>query len=300
MLNINGLDLNLLITLNELLKDPSVTRVAKKLNLSQPSVSVHLTKLRTALSDPLFLPGPNGMRPTARSEQLRQPIIEVLDIINNSVLSPEKFIPKTDKRTWVIQASDYAEKAVLLHALSSVRILSPNTKIAVIDPSNRSNILKPNHFDIDLVFHVSADSSSGCRCRKLFTEKYVFTCRKGHSQIKSKPTLQQFINCSYVIISDDGGGFVGNTDIALTNIGLRRNVVLSVPHFIFAVHTIMSSDLVAMLPYRLVYDNPLLEIYEPPVNIPPFDLFMIWNEKYHRDNGHKWLRELIIESIPKL
>lgn len=69
--NLKKLDLNLLLTLDALLTDPNVTRAARKLNLSQPTVSVQLAKLRKSLDDPLFLPGPRGMRPTARGASAR-------------------------------------------------------------------------------------------------------------------------------------------------------------------------------------------------------------------------------------
>jgi hypothetical protein len=49
-----------------------VTRAAERLNFSQPSISVHLAKLRDIFGDPLLLPGPRGMRPTARAKELRR------------------------------------------------------------------------------------------------------------------------------------------------------------------------------------------------------------------------------------
>ncbi|MEE7547232.1 LysR family transcriptional regulator, partial [Xanthomonas sp. Kuri4-1] len=70
MVNLRSLDLNLLVTLDALLAEHNVTRAAERLHLSQPSVSIHLGKLREALGDPLLLPGPRGMRPTARADAL--------------------------------------------------------------------------------------------------------------------------------------------------------------------------------------------------------------------------------------
>ncbi|MBN3815728.1 LysR family transcriptional regulator, partial [Paraburkholderia sp. Se-20369] len=72
MNNLRRLDLNLLVTLDVLLSEHNVTRAAEKLNVSQPSVSVQLQKLRDVFGDPLLLPGPRGMRPTARAEALRE------------------------------------------------------------------------------------------------------------------------------------------------------------------------------------------------------------------------------------
>ena len=78
MNNLRRLDLNLLVTLDALLAEHNVTRAAQRLNFSQPAVSVHLAKLRAIFDDPLLLPGPRGMRPTARAEQLREPLRQAL------------------------------------------------------------------------------------------------------------------------------------------------------------------------------------------------------------------------------
>ena len=78
MINLRRLDLNLLVTLDTLLAEHNVTRAAERLHYSQPSVSVHLARLREIFDDPLLLPGPRGMRPTARAESLREPLLEAL------------------------------------------------------------------------------------------------------------------------------------------------------------------------------------------------------------------------------
>ena len=91
--NLRKLDLNLLLTLDALLKDPNVTRAARMLNVSQSTVSVQLGKLRRSLNDPLFLPGPRGMRPTARAELLRTSLNQALTLLDKAVTSPGPFIP---------------------------------------------------------------------------------------------------------------------------------------------------------------------------------------------------------------
>jgi hypothetical protein len=56
MVNFRRIDLNLLATLDVLLTELNVTRAAQRLNLSQPSVSVQLARLREIFADPLLLP----------------------------------------------------------------------------------------------------------------------------------------------------------------------------------------------------------------------------------------------------
>ena len=53
--NLSSVDLNLLVVLEALLAEGSVTRAAKRVGLSQPATSHALGRLRTLLGDPLFV-----------------------------------------------------------------------------------------------------------------------------------------------------------------------------------------------------------------------------------------------------
>ena len=111
MNNLRGLDLNLLVTLDVLLSEHNVTRAAQRLNFSQPSVSVHLAKLRDALGDPLLLPGPRGMRPTARAEALREPLREALQALERAV-APARTRSSTSSGAGLRSASTMPQPAI--------------------------------------------------------------------------------------------------------------------------------------------------------------------------------------------
>ncbi|MGB8664203.1 MAG: LysR substrate-binding domain-containing protein, partial [Serratia inhibens] len=83
----------------------------------------------------------------------------------------------------------------------------------------------------------------------------------------------------------------------LSEAGLQRRVVLSVPHFLFIMSVLASSDLVAMLPWRLVRNNRALQVVEAPIEVPGFEMAMLWHERSHRDPAHQWLREHIVAAV---
>ena len=100
-----------------------------------------------------------------------------------------------------------------------------------------------------------------------------------------------------MIVSPDGGGFHGVTDNVLAEAGLARRVVLSVPHFHFLMSVLANTDLVAMLPSRLVRNTSALRTVEPPIDVPGYEMAMLWHERSHRDPAHQWLREHIAASV---
>ena len=297
MNNLRQLDLNLLVTLDVLLSEHNVTRAAERLNLAQPSVSVHLAKLRDIFGDPLLLPGPRGMRPTARADELREPLRQALEALERAVSTASPFDPAEARHAWRVAASDYSESTILLPALSGLRSAAPGTRLAVLETVPSRIARQAEQGEIDLAFHTTEGAPSGLHRRALFTERYVLVGRAGHPRLKKRPTLSQFCELEHLMVSPDGGGFRGITDRALAEVGLTRRVVLSVPHFLFVMSVLASTDLVAMLPSRLVRNTSALQVVEPPVDVPGFEMAMFWHERSHRDPAHQWLREYIADSV---
>lgn len=297
MNNLRRLDLNLLVTLDVLLSEHNVTRAAERLNFSQPSVSVHLAKLRDIFEDPLLLPGPRGMRPTAKADELRGPLRQALDALARAVSPAGPFDPAQARHTWRVAAADYGESTILLPALACLRAAAPATRLAIVQMMPTRIAKQAEQGEIDLALHTSEAAPSGLHRQALFTERYVLAGRAGHPRLKRRPTLSQFCELEHVIVSPDGGGFYGVTDEVLAESGLARRVVLSVPHFLFLMSVLANTDLVAMLPSRLVRNTSALRVVEPPVDVPGYEMAMLWHERSHRDPAHQWLREQIAASV---
>lgn len=297
MNNLRRLDLNLLVTLDVLLSEHNVTRAAERLNFSQPSVSVHLAKLRDIFGDPLLLPGPRGMRPTAKADELREPLRQALEALEQAVSPAGPFDPSQARHTWRVAAADYGESTVLLPALAGLRSAAPGTRLAVMQMMPSRIAKQAEQGEIDLALHTTEGAPSGLHRRALFSERYVLAGRAGHPRLKRKPTLSQFCELEHVIVSPDGGGFQGITDEVLAEAGLARRVVLSVPHFLFLISVLVNTDLVAMLPSRLVRNTSALRVIEPPVDVPGYEMAMLWHERRHRDPAHQWLRDHIATSV---
>lgn len=294
--SLRQLDLNLLVTLDTLLAELNVTRAAERLHLAQPTVSVQLARLREFFADPLLLPGPRGMRPTARADELREPLRHALAALTQVVAPTTPFDPVQACHTWRVAAFDYSEYTVLMPALAELRNVAPATRLAVIQAAPGHIAKMAERGDIDLAFLTGTEAPPDLRRRQLFTEQYVLAGRAGHPHLQPDMTIEQFCALDHAMVSPEGGGFHGMTDRVLAERGMTRQVALSVPHFLFLGAVLASTDLVAMVPSRLVSSNPSLQTVKPPIIVPGFDMFMLWPERVHRDPAHQWLREHIANS----
>ncbi|PRD12694.1 LysR family transcriptional regulator [Pantoea coffeiphila] len=287
------LDLNLLVTLDALLTENNVTRAAARLHLSQPAVSVQLARLRDLLGDPLLLPGPRGMRPTARADELREPLRQALAALELAIAPSDAFDPAEATQRWRIAAFDYAALTLLVPALDAIRSAAPAIHLAIVQSVPSQVARAAERGDIDLAFMTGIEAPADLHYHRLFAERYVLAGRAGHPQLKTAPSLAEFCQLEHAIVSPDGGGFLGATDTVLAERGLARKVSLSVPSFLLLSAVLADTDLVAMAPSRLVCGNDALCVVEPPVDVPGFEMLMLWPERVHRDPAHRWLREQI-------
>jgi DNA-binding transcriptional LysR family regulator len=291
------LDLNLLVTLDALLAEKSVTRAARRLNLSQPAVSVQLAKLRQILKDPLLIPGSRGMAPTSLATSLERPLRDALEQLVQVIAPARPFDPAQATLTWRVAASDYSARVLLQPLLPGLRRAAPGTRLAVVESVPERMGRQAEQAEIDLGFITLENAPPALRCRSLFTERYVLAGRADHPALRRRPTLAQFCRLEFVIVSPSGAGFRGAAEPALEALGLKRQVVLSVPHFLFLLSAITHSDLVALIPARFRLGATDLRVVEAPLEVPGFEMSMVWHERVHRDPAHVWLRERVISSI---
>ena len=135
-MNIAKIDLNLLVYLDVLLREGSVTKAANQLSITQPAMSNGLKRLRDLFKDPLLVRTSDGMTPTKRALELQPTIRDVLSKLESSIQPETEFNPETSTRTFRIMASDYAESTLLLELIEELSYKAPNITLDLITPSD--------------------------------------------------------------------------------------------------------------------------------------------------------------------
>ena len=294
MKDITMLDLNLLKALDALLDECNVTRAASRLGVTQPAMSGMLTRLRENFGDPLFVRAKHGIVPTQRALELRAPLKQVISQIG-ALLQPPSFDPLTANITFTIAATDYALRAVALPFLSALKQQAPHIRIALVPVDDKQVQLQLERGDIDLALLTPESTPPDLHAKNLFDEHYVCVLRQGHPAMQGRKqlTVSQLCELDHALVSYTGGGFRGVTDEALEKLGQQRQVSLSVKSFIILPEILRASDMVAILPSRLVAGMDDLMVFDPPIEVPGFTKVAAWHERTHRDIAHRWLRELL-------
>ncbi|HCL3396500.1 TPA: LysR family transcriptional regulator [Pseudomonas aeruginosa] len=291
MRNLRSLDLNLLRALDALLDEGSVTRAAERLALTQPAVSGMLTRLRESFDDPLFVRSQRGLVPTVRAQSLALPIKRVLGEIDG-MLQPPEFVPGTAEFTLSIAATDYAQRTILVPLLAALREEAPGVRVSVrpVDGLRLEHQLASGELDMAIV---TPDSIyPGLHARPLYDEQYVCVLRDDHPNADGFD-LDDFCALDHALVSLGNGSFEGVTDEALAGLGRKRHVVLSVPSFLMLLEILRGSDLIAVVPKRLIQTSDGLRVLDPPVPIPGFQKVVAWHERTHHHPAHQWVRALL-------
>lgn len=295
MNDIRSLDLNLLKAFHMLFEERSVTRAAARMSLTQPAVSGMLNRLRENFNDPLFVRSQRGVVPTPRAFELAEPLRRVLLDIEN-MLQPAQFDPATAQLTVSMAGTDYSLRAVVVPFLTALRQRAPGIRVAMLPIEDDRVQGQLERGELDLALLTPASTPPDLHSRRLFDEEYVCVLRADHQAIADGAlTLDRFCELDHALVSYAGGGFHGATDSALEALGRSRRVVLSVPSFLVLPDVLRMSDLVAMVPRRLITDPTGLAIVEPPIAVPGFTKTIAWHERTHANVAQAWLRTLLFE-----
>ncbi len=298
MVNLRSFDLNLLLALRVLLEEQNVSRAAEKLCLSQPAMSHVLRRLRSQLDDPILVKSVSGMVPTARALALLEPTVAVIREIERIVQPPPQFDPATSSRRFVIATSDYVAFALLPKLAESTMLIAPNIEVHVRQPISGPPhvVFEEENIYLAIGFDAIFGSTPHICSETLMDESIVCLTRQCNAAVPGDDiTLEQFLECKHMLITWREAG-TGLIDDRLAQLGLRRNLSLVLPNFLTTPWILEKTDLLLCLPRKMAdkfVELAPLKILPIPLDLPHYDLLMVWHPRHERDQAHMWLRERV-------
>ncbi len=296
MARIDEIDLKLLSIFDEIYQTRSVSKAGENLGLSQSAISVGLGKLRQHFDDPLFVRTSSGMQPTPYAEELAKPLREGLDLLRTALKHHATFDPRTSHRNFRVCFTDISEIVLLPAILQRVLATAPNVRLEITHITEAiPRILEAGAADLAVGFMPQLEA--GFRQQRLFRQEFVCLASAKHPRIKDKLTLQQFTAAPHLAVTTSGTGH-WIVEKTLEEQRIERRVVLRVPSFLGVATLIGATELLVIVPRRLgeaLLPQGRIKILDSPVKIPSYVVKQHWHERYHRDPGNIWLRQVIRE-----
>ena len=298
--DISSLDLDLLKVLDALFEESSVTEAARRLGVSQPSVSRGLAALREWFGAPLFVRTRAGLVATTEARALRGRLRDVLSRVDQLREPHPSFDAATSTRIFRIGTAEYAQIVMLGGLVTRLAAVAPAVGLVVEPWSAKGMVEGLETGRIELAIAPAVLRAPHIRSSTLLFDTFVTIHRRGHALATKRLTRAAFASARHLQITPDGreGSIL---DDALFRYGLKRRIALRVPSFAVAPMLVASSDLVATVPARLI--DPArspwpLETRTTPLRLPALKLCALWHERAHEDAGLRWLRQELARLQP--
>ncbi len=290
-------DFGLLVGLDALLQEGSVTGAARRMGLSTPAMSHALARIRTRLGDPLLVRSGRGMVLTPRALALRLPVNEVVTAARRTLERERPFVASELARTFIVHATDYV-LAILGSTVDRIlRNEAPEVCLRFV-PNTPDDPTLLRDQGSDLAVGIYGDLPQEMRSRQLLTDRFVCVVRRAHPVTRTRFTLEQYVGLSHIQVAPRGkpGGYI---DDVLHERGVARKVVRAVPYFMTALQLAAETDYALTMSERLAkrFAGPLaLSLLEAPMKLRPYALSLVWHPRVDSDPGHRFLRDVFLRA----
>jgi DNA-binding transcriptional LysR family regulator len=291
------LDLHQLKILHMLLAERSLTRAAASLDLTQPAISKTLARLRSYFGDPLFVRVGMRMEPTPKAMQLAEPVKAILDRMRDLRNAQEAFDPAHSERTFSLFMVDAAVVQMLPPLLNHLRDHAPGVHVQAVRCDVQNLDLWLESGLVDFAIGVFPTLLRDIHRLPLWTESFASLARAGHPRQAALATREGFLREQHALVSASGTGHgYQQAEKILEEAIPSRHIVCRLPMFSAAAHLVKHSDCLTTLPRTVAATmggDLGLHLFDCPIALPTMEIALYWHERYHRDAGNRWLREVL-------
>ena len=291
-----NLDVTLLELFDCIHRKRNLSAAGAELGMSQPAVSRALARLREMYDDALFIRRPRGVVPTPLAESLGPAVATALEALRATFQRPA-FDPGSETRSFRVAMSDVGERLFLPRLMQHLAGVAPNVRLhAVTSQEQLEEDLSSARIDLAVGFF--GNVSKQLHQRRLLRERFIYIARKDHPIVKGQLRREQLREIPHVVGGPEGMEHAKTVERVLAGSRVKARVALRVHSFLCVAPVVASTDLIGAIPCNLaavVADHIPLQLLEPPVQFPGFDITMAWHQRFHAEPASEWLRRAFVQ-----
>ncbi|WP_433469050.1 LysR family transcriptional regulator [Spirillospora sp. CA-128828] len=293
------MDLNLLIALDALLEEGSVTGAAERLHLSGPAMSRTLGRIRKALGDPVLVRSGRAMAPTPRALAIRAEVHELVQRAQTLFSADDDLDVATLSGSFTLQADEGTVAVLAGPLLEHVAREAPGVTLRFLGEGPRDDhLLRRDTVDLEIGV-IGPGQPPETRVELLLEDRFVSVVRPEHPLAGRDVTLDEWAE-AVQITSTRRGRVSGPIDELLAETGRARRLAGTVPTVTAALMIVQEADLLGFAAERLhrrLMDRLGLVRVPVPFELPPLVLSLGWHARYDADPAHAWLRRSVRDVI---
>ena len=295
------LDLNLLVALDALLTERSVSLAADRLCLSQSATSSALGRLREYFNDDLLVVKGRGMILTSRAETLIEPVRTVLEQIRTTIAIAPPFDPATAEKQVKIMASDYTTRVLLAGALRTLEREAPNMRFE-IQPMSTSPVEAVERGYVDLLVTIDFAVSPDHPTQVLFEDTHVVVGDRHNPALASDMTRELYFSLGHVAARFGQAQMPAFDEWFVRRQKQQRRIEVVAPSFLSIPDLIVGTSRIATMHRRMAEQAVLtypLVMRELPFAIPPIREVVQWNIVNSNDQALRWIVDRLAAEAAK-
>lgn len=295
-MRLDRFDLNLLVALDVLLDERSVTRASERLCIGQSATSAALARLRDYFGDALLVQVGRRMELTPLAQSLIGPVRDALMRARAAISIRPVFEPTAISRTFSIAASDYMIEVMLADAVRRMATSAPGmrldirrTPLDVLDEFERGTI------DVLIIPEQYASGLKHPQVEVLRDEHVCVMCAESARNI-SELTMDAYLDRGHVSVRLGNEASLAFEEWFLPRYGRQRRVECTIDQFSVAPLMVVGTGRILTTHYRLAEKMakrfPVV-LFPAPFEMQPLREVMVWPRYLDDDPAHQWLRSAV-------
>lgn len=303
MASVSSIDLNLLIALAALLEERNLTRAGEKINMSQPTMSGALARLRRHFDDELLVRDGRRYRLTPLAERLLPDVRDALRQVERTLEVRPEFDPESSTRTFSLAMSDYAVTVLIEPLLRRVHEVAPGVGLELNPiPADMQES------DRGLLQHDLLIGPTGYRFagegEEIFRDRFVCITDPANPRlVNGTLTLEDLGELPHAAPTFGQRGLLNPAERALDDLQVPRHVQVTTEGWLPVPFVVAGTDLVAVIPERLarrVAATAGVTVCEPPFGKIELIEAAWWHPTRSGDQALRWLRRTAAEAAGTL
>lgn len=293
--NLLDLDLNLLIALDALLTERSVTRAAEVLHRSQPALSASLKRLRRQFGDDLLVRVGNNHELTPLALQLKSRVAMVLADIERVFGTRARFDAPASDREFVLMTADYGQMMLGCAIAAELAREAPGVRVRYRPLSDTAINEADDTLRAVDGFILPHGFVHGMPFLDAYSDRWVILADADNTLIGDTVTLQDLTRLDWVLAFHRQGSHVPPVR-QLQLLGVDLRVAVALEGFVSLPAFVAGTDRVTIMQERLaaaIAPAPRFRTIECPFDAVPLTEALWWHPAVEHDPGHAWLRGVV-------
>ncbi|WP_259048794.1 LysR substrate-binding domain-containing protein [Klebsiella sp. BIGb0407] len=286
------IDLNLLLMFDAIYRHRSVRLAAEELIISTSALSHALTRLRTALNDPLFYREGHRMCPSVYATQLAPSISSALMFLNQQLSPQPDFSPSVSTDCLQIAITDFTAFCIFPTLMKRLQFVAPNLSFEFRYLAHSPALTELLAGEVDLALGFSAlneHEHPDLDVINWLTDEYVIISNINRIQL----TFDDYLAARHVVVTP-WNETQGVLDIELERLGHTRNIAIKTPSMLSAPFIIEDTDLLMAIPRSAAerfIQTARLKIFALPFTVAPFEVKIYSHIRSGKRGATHWLKK---------